>query len=56
MLNILVEKLKAMTCAEVALMAAEIDVSYDCLISIRYGRIKNPKLETFLKIQAYFEQ
>ena len=56
MLQTIVEKLKSMTCAEVASMAAEIDVSYDCLISIRYGRIKNPKLETFLKIQAYFEK
>ena len=56
MLEIIVDKLKKMSCTDIQLMADQIDVSYDCLISIRYGRIKNPTLETFLKIQAYFEQ
>lgn len=56
MLEIIIEKLKKMSCLDIRLMADQIDVSYDTIISIRYGRIKNPTLETFLKIQAYFEQ
>lgn len=55
MLEIIVEKLKQMSCLDIRLMAEEIGVSYDCLISIKYGRIKNPTLDTFLKIQTYFE-
>ena len=55
MLEIIVEKLKKMSCLNIRLMADQIGVSYDCLISIKYGRIKNPTLDTFLKIQSYFE-
>lgn len=55
MLEIIVEKLKQMSCLDIRLMADQIGVSYDCLISIKYGRIKNPTLDTFLKIQSYFE-
>lgn len=55
MLEIIVEKLKKMSCLDIRLMADQIGVSYDCLISIKYGRIKNPTLDTFLKIQSYFE-
>lgn len=55
MLEIIVEKLKQMSCLDIRLMADQIGVSYDCLISIKYGRIKNPTLDTFLKIQTYFE-
>lgn len=55
MLELIVEKLKQMSCLDIRLMAEEIGVSYDCLISIKYGRIKNPTLDTFLKIQSYFE-
>lgn len=55
MLQEIVLKLKTMTHSELRLMSESIGVSFDCLISIRYGRIKNPTLETFLKIQSYFE-
>ena len=41
MLEIIVNKLKEMSCLELRLMADQIGVSYDTLISIRYGRIKN---------------
>ena len=48
-LEIIVEKLKQMSCLDIRLMADEIGVSYDTIISIRYGRIKTQILETFLK-------
>lgn len=56
MLEIIVNKLKEMSCIDLKIMSDQIGVSYDTLISIRYGRIKNPTLETFLKIQAYFDE
>lgn len=55
MLDEITNKLKNMTISELKLMSETIDVSYDCLLSIRYGRIKNPTIRTVLKIQAYFE-
>lgn len=55
MLEEIIKKLKQMTISELKLMSEEIDVSYDCILSIRYGRIKNPTIKTVLKIQAYFE-
>lgn len=55
MLEEIIKKLKQMTISEMRDMAESIDVSYDCILSIRYGRIKNPTIKTVLKIQAYFE-
>lgn len=55
MLEIVIKQLKEMSCIDLKIMSDQIGVSYETLISIRYGRIKNPTLETFLKIQSYFE-
>jgi hypothetical protein len=56
MLEEIILNLKSMKISELKLMSESIDVSYDCLLSIRYGRIENPTIKTVLKIQKYFEQ
>lgn len=52
----IIKKLKAMSCKEMQQMADEIGMHFNTLNLIRLGKNKNPKLETFLKIQAYFEK
>lgn len=49
----IVDNLKKMSYVQMHEMAAEIDVSFDTLRSIRIGRNTNPRLDTVIAISGY---
>lgn len=56
MLDEIIKNLKSLSCKELREVSAQIGVSYDNLIKIRLGVIKDPKLSTALAIQNFFNK
>ena len=56
MLEDIVVKLLSMTCKEMEDMASETGLHFNTINLIRLGRNKNPKLETILAIQKFFNE
>lgn len=56
MLEDIVVKLLSMTCREMEDMASETGLHFNTINLIRLGKNKNPKLETILAIQKFFNE
>lgn len=56
MLDEIIKNLKSLSCKELKQMSVETGLSYDGLIKIRLGVIKDPKLSTALAIQNFFNK
>lgn len=56
MLKDIIDKLLNMSCKEMEEMAQETGLHFNTLNLIRLGKNKNPKLDTVLKIQNFFNK